>query len=249
MSDEATHDHELPPSLADQLTVALALDETPATVEEALERVLYRIEQTDVAIDLDSLCVAEETRHQARVGEETLYFHCVLDTLLLPFVLDNSGPIEIRSTSPISGGPIDITVTKDEIDVSPDQAIMSYGVAADIEIVESNTVSALTAYERFCPYVNAFSSRPEYERWDEETPDAVTMGLPIRDAFALVRNWEDEMPSPAAEPQNPGCNELATDDVESECSCRPGSTDGGHERNPLGWFARALHTFRRAVLL
>lgn len=65
---------------------------------------------------------------------------------------------------------------------------MSFGVAADVEEPTDDTIEPDLAYERFCPYVNAFTSQAEYEQWARETPEAVTMGLPMNDAYALARN-------------------------------------------------------------
>ena len=178
--------HPIPSTIAEQM-VALGLVEPPATLGEWADATMQLLRDKDVTVGVEAMCTVERDRHEAQIGAEVQCFHCVLDTLLLPFVQDDSDVVEIRSRIPLSGGIIEITASRESINVSPEAAVMSFGVAVDVEEPTDHTITPDLAYERFCPYVNAFTSQAEYERWADETPEAVTMGLPMDVAHALAR--------------------------------------------------------------
>lgn len=183
-------DRELPTPIAETLRAAFGFDERPETLGDWAADVARQQVAGEDSVGVDDLCTVDDSRHEVYVGDETRHFRCVLDTLLLPFVAASERAVEVTSRSPVSDDPVEIRVTDERIDVRPPEAVMSFGAAAGIEPRDAEGISRADAYAHLCPYVNAFRSRAEYERWAAETTDAVTIAVPMADGFELARVLE-----------------------------------------------------------
>jgi alkylmercury lyase len=111
------------------------------------------------------------------LGDLARVFSSVIGALR-PEDLISEEPVEVRSESPV-GGEVTALVTEESVEVSPQEAVMSFGAARAGDGPEQETLWS---------YANAFPSPKEYEIWAKKTPQAITMPIPGQDAFDLVRD-------------------------------------------------------------
>lgn len=178
IDDSTTIDEQdVPPELADAIQTAFGLDEPPATLGDWVSATTRLLDDAGLSVGVEDMCTTDESRHVARVDGDDRQFHCVLDTLLVPFLLPEASPVAVRSRSPVSGDVVELSVSRDEVEVTPTGAVMSFGFADDLDVPDPGDLDPALAYEAICPYVNAFPSRSEYDAWARETPGASTMAL------------------------------------------------------------------------
>ncbi|MBI3287064.1 MAG: alkylmercury lyase family protein [Chloroflexi bacterium] len=169
----------LPHDLAERLREVFKLPWQPQTLGELFSPSMMG----PVSWDIEDLFAEAPTRHEVKMGTRRGYTHCAMDALLLPFSQDQ--PIELRSQSPPSGTVILVRASKDELEVSHLEAVASFGMARE----GTGAMQSL-----LCPFINLFPSKEEYEEWAAGHQEAWTIALPVRDAFALLREMARQGP-------------------------------------------------------
>jgi alkylmercury lyase len=141
------------------------------------------------AIAVEDLCHAtDETPHWGEIDGTRHHFVCFYDAVVLAALRDRS--VDIRTESP-DGEPIEMRAAgEDELNVSPEEAVFSFGIEKDVEPPTDREPRREDVYAAVCPYVKAFPDVQSYERWAETVPAAtVAMSLlgATEFASALVR--------------------------------------------------------------
>lgn len=173
-------DRRLPPEIGSNLQALFGTEDRPETFGawiDALAAALNDVWPPAIA----DLCHDDEGRHRAETEDGTYRFVCVLDAVILPFLID--GPVEVHSEGPETGAVVTSNVSQTGIEISPGDAVLSFGVAP---VEPDAELTAQLTYETLCPYVHAFPDRDAYERWSEGI-DAPTTALELSDGFALAR--------------------------------------------------------------
>lgn len=178
-------EREVPPALAAALEDAFGLERRPTTLGEWVDATETRLGEVGLTVTYAELCTTADGPHVAHFDGRTQAFICVLDTFLLPYAADVSGPIGVESRSPAGDG-VGFTVTREEIRTDPAGAVISFGVADDVPAPDPDEMSPVLAYERLCPYVHAFPSLAAYDAWADSLEGAVTMALPADAGFELA---------------------------------------------------------------
>lgn len=135
-------------------------------------------------IAIDELCHVEgETPHYAKTDTETYYFRCFYDGIALAHLVNE--PVEIRTETP-TNEPIEMEASPEsDIDVTPPDAVMSFGVATDRGVPAGDVPTSQEVYGAICPYVKAFHTRNDYERWAEDVA-ATTVGIPLESGVPIA---------------------------------------------------------------
>lgn len=170
----------------------------PVDLQVALGRLLGRgpIERLDEWIEvvrrhtggggivISDLChVTDESGHWAVVDGDRYDFLCFYDTVILAALVDE--PVEIRTESP-NGTVIEaVAAGTDELQVTPAEAVFSFGVAEAVEPPTDGSPSNADVYAAVCPYVRAFPNGVAYHRWAASVP-AETVALPLDGATELA---------------------------------------------------------------
>lgn len=189
---------ELPADFADHLAEIGNLDTTPETLTEYWSQFAAQLEETDQTIEPADLYTEEPTRHEVHVNDRIHYSPCVLDALTAA-VLEEQRSVTVRSVDPVTGTPVRFTVTADAMRVTPESAVITFGIAPSVPALEESDETIFSWMLRaespslasvFCQYINAFETEDTYERWAAET-DGETIPIQPAAVETLIRQYID----------------------------------------------------------
>lgn len=135
-------------------------------------------------IKLGDLCHSgTATPHWGEMAGERYHFRCFYDAVVLAALADQ--PVDIRTESPDGVVITARAAGSEELTVTPDDAVLSFGVDDRVTQQLDADLSAETVYSAVCPFVRAFPHPNAYYRWAESVP-AVTITMPLSGATELA---------------------------------------------------------------
>lgn len=188
----------LPSDFADHIAAVSNLETPPETMEEYWSRFADQLEASDQTIEPEDLYTEPPTRHEVHVNDRIRYSPCVLDALAAA-VMETQNPVTVRSVDPITRKPVRFIVDDAAVDVTPADAVITFGIASSIPELEASDESifswilqedAPTVTDTFCQYINAFESTATYEQWAAET-DGKTVPIQPASVGSLIRRYVD----------------------------------------------------------
>lgn len=183
---------ELPTDLAEAFRQIGDCDDPPETLREGLAIIEKTLDEVGVDVSLDDMYQSEPTRHAVYIGETVEHVPCVLDALIVALTLDTD-PIEIHSEPPGGGGRVKFRITGEEVTVTPESAVASFGLGyeeaneADLANVEK-TLNEESANPTICSVINAFPDSEAYARWAVDVSEAGVMELSIGAMVTIARH-------------------------------------------------------------
>lgn len=183
-------DIELPSDLAETVRRVGDRDEPPATLEECFAVFETILDDQGVELTLDDMYRSERTRHAVAFGGTVEYVPCVVDALIVALSVEER-PVEIRSTPPDGGETVDFAVTDGSVSVTPETAVVSFGVAyedaeGDVATVK-DALDEASAIPTTCTVINAFPDSTALEDWAVDVTEGAVMELSVPEAVEVAR--------------------------------------------------------------
>jgi len=171
----------LPDELGSALGRFLGI-ESVETLGGWVAAVRYHIDGSSLTID-DLCMTADETEHWGVVDGETYHFACFYDAVILAALVEP--PVHIRTKTP-NGTVIEArAVGTDELTVTPEEAVFSFGIDTDVSPPPEDGPSLEDGYAAICPYVKAFPTQDAYDQWATSV-HAATVDMPLAGATELA---------------------------------------------------------------
>lgn len=187
-----TDESPLPTELAEVFRRIGSHDVRPETLQQGFRIIAETFDAGDVDIRPKDLYQSEPTRHEVVVDGTVEYVPCVLDAMIVALGHEQR-PVEIRSESPDCGEVVRFRVGWDEIQVTPDGAVVSFGLGnrdpgeANPRTVKEQIDDGSTI-PNSCSVINAFPNSEAYSRWAEDVSGAAVMELDVEEMVAIARD-------------------------------------------------------------
>lgn len=189
---------ELPTDFAEHAADLVGLDAPPATLEEWWTATANQYSENDLTVGFADLYSKAPTRHEVHVDGRVRYANCAMDALMAA-MMEEQATVTVRSIDPVAATPVTITVSDDAAEVSPEGALICFGMNLDPADVEA--VGSLAEWsvqddkdeirDSVCQYTNAFESEATYEQWASAT-DSVTAPLSPANVVPLLQKIPQE---------------------------------------------------------
>ena len=146
------------------------------------------------SIDVEELCHAGgDSPHRGEFDGETYGFRCFYDAVILSALVEE--PVYVRTESP-AGSVIEAEAAgTDDLQVTPEAAVFSFGVDDSVEPPGEEGPSNGDVYSAVCPYVRAFPDGASYEEWAGSAP-AATVALPLAGATEVAEALVEKSVAP-----------------------------------------------------
>lgn len=182
---------ELPADLAEAFRQVGDRADPPETLREGFTVIEETLDDAGVDVSLEDMYQSEPTRHAVHIGEYTEHVPCVMDALIVAFTVEPD-PIEIHSEPPDGGELVRFHVSGEEITVTPERAVVSFGIGyeeadeADIADVEA-LLNDESTIPTTCSVINAFPDSEAYAQWAAGVSEAAVMELSVEEMVALAQ--------------------------------------------------------------
>lgn len=163
----------------------------PETLGEGFQIIKETFDEAGTHIEPGDMFQSDPTRHEVVLEDSIEYVPCVLDALIVAFSLDKVG-VKIRSHPPEGGDPVRFQFFDDVIAVSPEDAVVSFGLGtADVEESDPSSIKSEinegSTIPNSCSVINAFRRPEDFDRWAENVTDAAVMELEVDEMIAIAR--------------------------------------------------------------
>lgn len=164
----------------------------PKTFRDGYDVFTELLDKAGVTITIEDMYHSEPTRHVVHAGDTIEYVRCVMDAMIVALLLDTD-PVKIHSKPPESDETVRFQVTDEEITVTPEDAVVSFGLglkeSADpnLESLDESLNDPNAPIPTICWVTNAFPDSAAYEPWTTNVTDVAVTEPTVHEMFDLSK--------------------------------------------------------------